>query len=96
MKKIICKKAFIIFVLLLLIFSFLFMHFKIAHFKNKEKEITNSIKNTLENTPKKEDIEKPIFQDGNIGLLKIPSLGLEAPIHEGTSGEILKYWIRTF
>lgn len=40
--------------------------------------------------------EKIIFEDGSIGILKIPSINVKGPIFDGTEQEILKYTIRTF
>lgn len=90
------KKTIFVLILFLCVFSILIIISKKINFLNKEKERKQIIKNSIENTHIDEQKEKVTFQDGIIGMILIPSLEIDATIKEGTGGEILKYWVRTF
>lgn len=95
------KKIYLIVVFLCAI-SVLIIAYKSIYIKNKQKEFTENVIEYLENievqekskgTEKEENI---IFQNGEIGMIIIPSLELKAPIYEGTSNNVLRYTVRTF
>lgn len=88
------KKTVIVLILFLCILSILIIISKKVNFLNKEKESKQNIKNSIENV--NIDEEKVTFPNGIIGMILIPNLEVEAPVSEGTGGEILKYWVRTF
>ena len=96
MKKIIYLKACFIFMLFLCMFSIFILSIKKSHFENIEIELNRNTKKFLENLTWQEEEKEEIFRDGCIGILKIPSIGVEAQIYEGTDREILKYWIGHF
>lgn len=49
--------------------------------------------NSSNNIEEKKEIE---LEFGTIGLIKIPSINVKAPVSEGTSVNILKYSVRAF
>lgn len=95
MKKIVYTKTCSV-LLLLFILSSLIIFLKIIYFKNKEEKLTENIKNTLEDIENEGNKNETVFEDGSVGLIVIPSLGIEAPIFEGTDKEILKYCVGHF
>lgn len=84
-------------VLLTCAISAIFTVLRQFYFQEQGKAITNQLKDTLESTKIKKGnlLKQADFPEGSIGILKIPSLKLEAPIYEGTDQSILKYAIRT-
>ena len=96
MKKTIYLKTVFVFVIFLCLFSSILLFTKNYYFENKEKQITQNTKNILENINKSESKDKNIFEDNCIGIIKIPSIDLVATIYQGTSNEILKYWVGHF
>ncbi len=92
-------KKIIIFVAILCTFSLSLIIFKNTYVKNKEnaeiENVTKALEDASKENPEKSE-ENITFQDGSIGLVIIPSLDIKAPIHEGTSQEVLKYSVRSF
>lgn len=93
MKKVRIEKTCALFLMLLVILSGVTILFRHVLLKRMEAEITQNIE---ENIEEMEEGTESIFQDGTIGIIKIPSIGVEAPICEGTGQEILKYTVRAF
>lgn len=89
------KKTIIVLLLFLCAFSGFITAFKYTNFKSREQEIKQELENTKENINEKVQ-EDPVFKDGILGMIVIPSLNVEAEIKEGTGSEILKYFVRTF
>ncbi len=89
------KKTIIVLLLFLCAFSGCITAFKYTNFKSREQEIKQELENTKENINEKVQ-EDPVFKDGILGMIVIPSLNVEAEIKEGTGSEILKYFVRTF
>lgn len=94
-------------ILFLYAISILIVFCRTIYLKNKEKEMTENVIEYLENIEvqtENEDAEKEenaqeeniIFQNGEIGMVIIPSIEVKAPIYEGTSNDVLKYTVRTF
>ncbi len=88
------KKTIIVLLLFLCAFSGVITSFKYASFRSREQEIKQELENVKENIDEKVQ-EEPVFKDGILGMIVIPSLNVEAEIKEGTGPEILKYFVRT-
>ena len=85
-----------IFILFLCTFSILILSIKKSHFENTQIKLNKNTRIILNNLTQQENEKKDVFQEGCIGVLKIPSIGIEAQIYEGTNREVLKYWIGHF
>lgn len=95
MKRFTYIKITMLFLVLFCMLIPLIINSKNLYLKNKEKELLENITNLLDgSTIKKERNE--LFENGEIGIIIIPSIGIKAPIYEGTSNEILKYSIGHF
>lgn len=90
-------KITMLFLLILCLFSVMIIGINKVYFKCKQEKIEISIKEKIENNEIEENPTKPItIKDGEIGLIIIPSISVEAPILEGTSNEVLKYAVGHF
>ncbi len=89
MKKI---KIVMLFLFVLLLISFFIINFKNNKVLEMQENLISKIENNLDNS----EMKDKIFNDGTIGMIIIPSIGVEAPIVEGTSTDILKYAVRSF
>ena len=94
MKKFIYLKVVSIFVLFLCTFSFLILFIKKSNIKKIEIENYKTTEQIFENIITEESEEKLTFQDDCIGAIKIPSIDVQ--VYQGTSQEVLKYWIGHF
>ena len=109
MKK---AKVVLLFLLIMCIFDITAIYLKNNYIIQKQDELVNVVKGNLRNSKIKENNQEmqegysnievdnmhkeSRLKDNAIGLVIIPSINLEAPIHEGTSSEVLKYYVRTF
>lgn len=93
-------KITMLFLLILCVFSILIIALKGIYIKNIERENINNIEIALENDNRKVEESKQkegrVLPDGAVGLLIIPSIGVNAPIREGTNADIIKYTIGHF
>ena len=89
MKKI---KIVMLFLFVLLLISFFIINFKNNKVLEMQENLISKIENNLDNS----EMKDKIFNDGTIGMIIIPSIGVEAPIVEGTSTDVLKYAVRSF
>lgn len=87
------KKLFVLFVLLILTISlsFLFLYDKKALENEKKNEIMENYELIIDDN--KEDEVDGESDDESLGSLKIEKIGLNAPIKEGSSTEVLKLYI---
>lgn len=93
------EKAITLFLLIMLILSISIILFRNSYIKQKQNIIANSIEEELVknvNTPKETLDNQIVLENGEIGLIVIPGINIEAPIREGTSSEILKYSVGHF
>ena len=96
MKKISLLKAIFIFLAILCVFSSCVLFLENLYFQNKKKEILQDTENILQSVEVTENKKEQIFKDECIGILKIPSIDIQGLIYEGTTKEVLKYWIGHF
>ena len=87
------KKLFVLFVVLILTISlsFLFLYDKRALENEKKNEVIENNELIIEEDNKEEEYEEK--DDESIGSLKIEKIGLNGPIREGSSTEVLKLYI---
>lgn len=81
-----------LFLFVLLLISFFIINFKNNKVLEMQENLISKIENNLDNS----EMKDKIFNDGTIGMIIIPSIGVEAPIVEGTSTDVLKYAVRSF
>lgn len=93
MKKVTIVKMTLLFLLVLSIISIVFVILRNNYIEEKKQILTEKVEESIEN---KVEEDKPIIQNGEIGLIIIPSIGVKAPIYEGTSKDILKYSVGHF
>lgn len=89
-------KIVLLFLFVLCVFSFVLFYLRIAHVSRQNNYALNMAKDFLECFDKEEKHEGVIDVNGVIGIIKIPKLGIEAPILNGTDNEILKFSVRAF
>lgn len=92
MKKINHWKITVLLLLFLCALTMLIIRLRIMHFQNAEKTIMQNVITEIEN----EKTDKIILKEGEIGIIKIPSIGIKAPIYEGVRSDILKYTVGHF
>lgn len=92
MKKITIVKMALLLLLVLSIISIVFVILRNNYIERKKQILIEKVEEIIENNVE----EKPIIQNGEIGLIIIPSIDVKAPICEGTSNDILKYSVGHF
>lgn len=92
MKKSSYKKITLLFLLFLCALASMIIGLRIIYFHHAEKAIIQNVITEIEN----EKPDKIILKEGEIGIIKIPSIDIEAPIYEGVSRDVLKYTVGHF
>lgn len=102
MKEFKVLKITMLFLFVLCAISFIYVSIRYNYIKAKQENLIENIEKNLENT-KQNEIEqkeekeiKYIFNEGEIGIIIIPSIDVKAPICEGTSSNVLKYAVGHF
>lgn len=80
----------------LLIFSCVIIYIKNIYVQRRQNELEINVEKELQEIKFSTTLQEKTFPNGEIGLIIIPSIDLKAPIKEGTSSDILKYWVGHF
>lgn len=102
MKEFKVLKITMLFLFVLCAISFIYVSIRYNYIKVKQENLIENIEKNLENTKqneieqKEEKETKYILNEGEIGLIIIPSIDVKAPVCEGTSSNVLKYAVGHF
>lgn len=96
MKKIKILKTVVVLFLLSWLFSASMSFFRRTYFQKQGKILQEKWNLEKSEQQIENEIQPNVCKNGSIGILKIPSIHLEAPIYEGTQQDVLKYAIRSF
>ena len=92
MNKILRKTMLFLFILCMLLV--LIIGIRNNYIEFKQKEFTQNIINNIKVVEDEKTTNE--LPEGGIGLIKIPSIEVIAPIYEGTNKEVLKYAVGHF
>ncbi len=97
MKKLNSLKITMLFLLTLCACSIITIRINKIYSEHNQKVIKENIEKVIQENEINKILEKvAVFPNGEIGLIVIPSLNIEAPIKEGTTADVLKYSVGHF
>lgn len=89
-------KIVLLFLFVLCVFSICIFFMRNSHISRKRNDALRDTKDFLEYFETSKEQEKVVKEDGAIGIIKIPRFDVVAPVFEGTSSDVLKFYVRSF
>lgn len=87
-------KIVVLFLTILCSFSLGIVYFRNDYISRKQEEAIKLADDLV--LSRDNEKEEELLRVGTIGVIEIPSISVKAPISQGTSSNVLKYYVRTF